>query len=109
MLRKSAECRFPTLAKSAVVAITLFVSACGELVSRDEFAGRVKDASESQVRKQAGKPTWIDDGTPGRVRWIYTARTFNIDDGNKFDKRAIVIFVPTGPEGALRVGDVQFE
>jgi len=93
-----------------VVAAACFVLAgCSEMLSREDFATRVKDKSDKEVATLVGKPAAVDASQPDRVAWIYNARTFNIEQGNKFDTKAVVVFSKTAPEGKLKATDVVFE
>ena len=79
------------------------------MVSRDDFAAREKDKSDTEVAKVVGKPAAVDTSAPDKVTWTYTSRTFNIQEGNKFDSKAIVVFSKAGSTGQLRATDVKFE
>ena len=65
--------------------------------------GTLKD----EVTKAVGKPAAVEESAPGQVKWIYNGRTFNVQDGNKFDSKAIVVFSKSGDR--LTVSDVSFE
>jgi hypothetical protein len=83
------------------------LSACSELMSRGDFEARVKDKAEHEVRKDIGKPAEVDKALDA-VKYVYVKRTFNIDDGNKFDSRTIVVFSPSH-DGSLKAKEVRFE
>ena len=91
------------------VAVSLVFAGCSEMLSRDDFTARVKDKSDAEVTKLVGKPAAVDTSAPGQVAWTYTSRTFNIEQGNKFDTKAVVVFNKAGSNGQLRVTDVKFE
>ena len=93
----------------AAVAAAVVFTGCSEMLSRDDFAARVKDKSDAEVTKLVGKPAAVDTSAPGQVAWTYTSRTFNIQEGNKFDSKAVVVFNKAGSNGQLRVTDVKFE
>jgi hypothetical protein len=95
---------------SAAIALTLGValSACSEMLSREDFAARVKDKSDVEVKQAIGKPAAVDE-KPDQVTWTYNSRTFNIEEGNKFDSKTVVVFSKAGTEGKLRAVDVKFE
>jgi hypothetical protein len=97
--------RFMKTAALALAALAL--TACSELMSRDDFEARVRDKAEHEVRKDIGKPAAIDAGADA-VKWIYVKRTFNIDARNKFDDRTIVVFSPSH-DGTLKAREVRFE
>lgn len=92
----------------AGVAACLIFAGCSEMMSRDDFAARVKDKSDTEVAKIVGKPTAVENGGD-QVMWTYTSRTFNIQEGNKFDTKAVVVFSKAGTNGQLRATDVKFE
>ena len=79
------------------------------MLSREDFATRVKDKSDTEVATLVGKPAAVDASKPDRVTWIYNSRTFNIQEGNKFDAKTAVVFSKSAPEGKLKATDVVFE
>jgi hypothetical protein len=79
------------------------------MLSRDDFAKRVKDKSDTDVAKLVGKPAAVDSSKPNEVTWTYNSRTFNIEAGNKFDAKTVVVFTKTGPDAKLKATDVKFE
>ena len=87
--------------------ITLFLAGCSEMVSRDDFTQRVQNKSDTEVAKLVGKPAAVEESSPSEVKWTYNGRTFNVQDGNKFDTKAIVVFSKSGDR--LTVMDVRFE
>jgi hypothetical protein len=92
---------------AAVAAAALMLTACAERMSRSDFEARVMDRAEHEVRKEIGKPAGVDTAGDA-VKWVYVKRTFNIDDGNKFDNRTIVVFSPAR-DGSLTAREVRFE
>lgn len=97
------------VAAVTAVAASLVFAGCSEMLSRDDFAARVKDKSDAEVAKLVGKPAAVDSSAPDRVTWTYTSRTFNIEEGNKFDSKAVVVFNKAGSNGQLKATDVRFE
>ena len=98
----------------AICALTAFAlgvvfAGCSEMLSRDDFAARVKDKSDKEVAKIVGKPAAVDDTKPNEVTWTYNSRTFNVDERNKFDSKAVVVFNKTPSDGSLKAVDVKFE
>ena len=106
---RSIENRFGAVVRVAIVATAFLVAGCGEKMSREDFATRIKDANEKQVAKVIGKADSVEQVAPDRVHWIYLSRTFNIEKGNTFDPKTIVVFTPSGSGGELKVSDVKFE
>ena len=88
-------------------AASFLLAGCSELVSRDDFTQRVQNKSDAEVTKAVGKPAAVAETTPGQVTWTYNGRTFNVQDHNKFDTKAIVVFSKSGDK--LTVTDVRFE
>jgi hypothetical protein len=96
------------LSRAAAIAVAaLVLSACAERMSRSDFESRVKDRAEHEVRKDIGKPAAVD-AAGDTVKWVYTKRTFNIEDGNKFDSRAVIVFSPAH-DGSLTAREIRFE
>jgi hypothetical protein len=95
---------------AAIGAVTLGValSACSEMLSREDFAARVKDKSDKEVAQSIGKPAQVAENGPN-VTWIYNSRTFNVEERNKFDSKAVVVFSKAPSGDQLRAVDVKFE
>lgn len=93
----------------ALIAVGLTLSGCAEKLSREDFTTRTKDKTEQEISKVMGKPARIDDADPTAVKWIYPDRTFNIEKGNSFDARAIVVFGPASPGSDRKAQDVMFD
>lgn len=96
---------------SVVLALSLGValSACSEMLSREDFAARVKDKSDAEVAKSVGKPAQVQTSDAGQVTWTYNSKTFNVEERNKFDSKSIVVFSKAPSDGSLRAVDVKFE
>lgn len=97
--------------RALLVAVTaglaLALSACGDISNREDFATGIKDKTETEVLKYAGKPVSVDSADPARVAWVYKARTFDVQTGRR-DNETDVIFSP-GSDGKLHVADVVFK
>jgi hypothetical protein len=85
----------------------LIFTACAEVENREDFATMVKNKTENEVMKFAGKPADVDKANPQRVTWIYKSRTFDVSTRTR-DAETAVIFSPN-PDGKLHVVDVQFK
>jgi hypothetical protein len=96
-----------TLWVAVTAAVILTLSACSELSNREDFAGQLKDKTEPEVMKYAGKPKSVDSSDPNRVAWVYKARTFDVQSGRR-DTETDVIFAP-GSDGKLHVAEVVFK
>jgi hypothetical protein len=100
---------FGRFAAAALVASSVFLAGCSEMLSRTDFTARIKDKSDTEVAKLIGKPAAVDASAPDRVTWVYNSRTFNVDDSNKFDSKTIVVFSKTAADGKLVATDIRFE
>jgi hypothetical protein len=89
-----------------VLAVLAF-SACSEVSNREDFASALKNKTEPEVVKYAGKPVQIDRSDPAHVTYVYKARTFDVPT-RKTDPETDVIFTPS-PDGQLHVAEVVFK
>lgn len=96
------------VAAVTVLAASFVLAGCSEMLSRDDFAARVKDKSDAEVAKSVGKPAAVESAAD-KVTWTYNSKTFNIEQGNKFDSKAIVVFSKAAADGQLEATDVRFE
>jgi hypothetical protein len=96
-----------TAAILVLVGCTVVFVGCSELSNREDFSVHVKDKTEAEVLKYAGKPAEVDDARPGRTSWIYKSRTFEVSS-RKTDANTVVIFSPAS-DGKLHVTEVLFE
>jgi hypothetical protein len=101
--------RSKTVCAVTAFALGLVFAGCSEMLSRDDFAARVKDKSDKEVTKLVGKPAAVDSTKPDEVTWTYNSRTFNVAERNKFDSKAVVVFNKAPADGSLRAVDVKFE
>jgi hypothetical protein len=92
-----------------LTAASLALAGCSGVQSREDFAAKVKDKSDKEVAKQIGKPASVTEVAPDQVAWTYNGRTFNIEQGNKFDTKAVVVFSKAAADGQLKAVDVKFE
>lgn len=91
----------------AGMAAALVLGACSPMENRDDFAMALKNKTDTEVLKYAGKPTTIDNTNPERVAWVYKSRTFDVET-RKTDPETDVIF-SSGSDGKLHVVDVVFK
>ena len=89
-----------------VLAVFAF-SGCTDLSNREDFESAMKNKSESEVVKYAGKPAEIDRSDPSHVKYIYKSRTFDVPT-RKTDAETDVIFTPSS-DGQLHVAEVVFK
>lgn len=90
-------------------AASLALAGCSGVQSREDFTAKVKDKSDKEVAKEIGKPATVTEIAPDQVAWTYNERTFNIEQGNKFDAKTVVVFNKAGADGQRKVVDVKFE
>jgi hypothetical protein len=83
------------------------MSGCGDMSNREDFESALKNKTEPEVVKYAGKPKEIDRSDPGHVKYVYKARTFDVPT-RKTDDETDVIFTPS-PDGQLHVAQVVFK
>lgn len=108
MFRTNIDDYLRTATAAAILGVCLAFGACSEKMNRDDFAQQLKGKTEQEVLKNAGKPNTRDDTKADRHVWTYTARTFDVQNQNKFDAKTVVIFSPS-TEGKMVVAEVLFE
>jgi hypothetical protein len=99
--------RLGTLGITTLAAACLVLGACSDIQNREDFASQIKNKTEPEVLKFAGKPANVDSTNPARVAWVYKARTFDVPTRTT-DAETDVIFTP-GEDGKLHVAEVQFK
>ncbi len=98
------------IAAALLVAAAMVLVGCAERVTREEFNSNVMHKSTSEVAKRFGNPKEVDESEPGKIRWIYTSKTFNIGDGTwTIDPKTIVVFSQPHPDADAIVHDVVYE
>jgi len=100
--------RVRAAATATLLAMCLLLGACAEKMNREDFATLLRNKTGPEVLKNTGKPTSVDESKGDRHVWTYTARTFDVQNQNKVDAKAIVIFSPSA-EGKMVVSEVKFE
>ena len=95
------------LAATATILAVFAFGACSEVSNRDDFAAALKNKTEPEVIRYAGKPNQIDRSDPKHVMYVYKARTFDVPT-RKTDPETDVIFTPS-PDGQLHVAEVVFK
>ena len=99
--------KFRALCVTVTIAAFLVFSGCSEMSNREDFATLLKNKSEPEVLKLAGKPAAEDRANPNHVVWIYKSRTFDVPT-RRTDPETDVIFTPSS-DGKLHVTDVVFK
>jgi hypothetical protein len=92
---------------AASAAMAFAYSGCSDVSNREDFASQLKNKTEDEVIKYAGKPASVDKTDPAHVMWVYKSRTFDVPT-RKTDAETDVIFT-TGGDGKLHVADVVFK
>ena len=90
-----------------VLSAMLLAGGCAERANREDFAAMVKNKTEQEVAKYAGKPDAVDDTKTADLRWVYKSRTFDVTT-RKTDANTIVVFGPSS-DGKRHVVEVRFE
>jgi hypothetical protein len=93
---------------AAVALLTGLLTACGEIVSRDDFVNFTKDKTSDEVASKFGKPATTDESDPSRVIWTYHNVTFEAGASSKRDTKTTVTFKREA-SGKLRVAEVKFQ
>ncbi|MES2564496.1 MAG: hypothetical protein V4637_17505 [Pseudomonadota bacterium] len=89
------------------VAAALAFSGCAETTNREDFTSQLKNKTEPEVLKWAGKPAQVDAAKPEQTAWVYKSRTFDVGT-RKTDPKTTVLFTP-GADGKLHVSEVKFD
>ena len=87
---------------------SLALSACSERQNKEDFASQLKNKTEPEVLKLAGKPERVENSNPERVTWVYKSRTFDVAT-RKTDEETDVIFAPSPEDKKLHVTEVTFK
>lgn len=95
------------VAVAASLVAAVLSAGCAETTNREDFASQLKNKTEEQVLKFAGKPAAINAEKPEHPAWIYKSRTFDVAT-RKSDAKTTVIFSPAA-DGKLHVAEVVFE
>ncbi len=99
--------RVRALAAAASVLALIVSSGCAETMNREDFASGLKNKTEEQVLKYAGKPAAVNAERPDHPTWIYKDRTFDVAT-RKSDPKTSVVFSPAD-DGKLHVVEVVFQ
>ena len=90
----------------AAVAGMLTFAGCSDIQNREDFASALKNKTEPEVLKYAGKPAEVDAVKPELTAWIYKSRTFDVQT-RQTDPKTTVLF-KTSEDGKLHVSEVKF-
>ena len=91
----------------AALAAAVLLNGCSPIENREDFANLLKNKTEDEVLKFAGKPVNIDRTNPDRVAYVYKSRTFDVAT-RKTDPETDVIFASSS-DGKLHVTTVEFK
>jgi hypothetical protein len=89
------------------IAAAALAFGCSDVANRDDFASALKNKTEPEVLRYAGKPVQVDRSDPSRVTYIYKSRTFDVPT-RKTDPETDVVFTPSS-DGQLHVAEVVFK
>jgi hypothetical protein len=92
---------------AASAAAMMVLNACSPIENREDFATQLRNKTEDEVLKFAGKPANVDRSNSDRVAWVYKSRTFDVAS-RRTDSETNVIF-SSGPDGKLHVTEVEFK
>lgn len=91
----------------AAMAAAVLIGGCAERTNREDFTSLLRNKTEQEVAKIAGKPAEVRTLDPKHVVWIYKARTFDVAT-RQADPHTTVTFAP-GDDGKLHVAQIRFE
>ncbi len=63
---------------AGALAAAILLGGCSPIENREDFANQIKNKTEGEVLKFAGKPSNVDRSNPERVAWVYKSRTFDV-------------------------------
>ena len=85
------------------------MAGCGDVYVHEEFDKSTLNKTDAEVLSTIGKPTTVDANDPAHVTWTYYAKTFDIDNQNKRDIKAVLTLEPDATTHNLKVVKVQYE
>ena len=91
-----------------LIFVVLTLSACGQVLSREDLITAVVGKSEQEVTQQLGKPDAVEDSNSARVTWTYNRKTFDLEHQNKVDSKAMLLFERDKGGNNRRVTKVDF-
>ena len=100
-------CSAKRLRVVTMILAVLAFGGCTDLSNREDFESAMKNKTETEVVKYAGKPAEIDRSDPKHVKYVYKSRTFDVPT-RKTDPETDVIFTPSS-DGQLHVAEVVFK
>ena len=98
-----------SLRTALFVIATLALAGCGDVYVHEEFNKLAMNKSDAEVKESLGKPTSIDATNPQHVLWTYYSKTFDVDNQNKRDIKAVVIFEPDPATKTLKAVKVEYQ
>jgi hypothetical protein len=91
---------------ACALAALMLVAACSRPFSRDDFTTAVMGKSEQEVMTAIGKPASVKEDDAEHATWTYSRQTFDLNNQNRMDSSATVIF--QGPAGKRYATKVDF-
>ena len=98
-----------SLATALFAIATLALAACGDVYVHEEFNKLAMNKSDAEVQESLGKPTSVDATNPQHVLWTYYSKTFDVENQNKRDIKAVVVFEPDPATKKLKVVKVEYQ
>ena len=108
MKRFAAGRKFRIAAAGIVAAAILGLAGCQPVQTRDDFKGTVMNKTPDEVQSRLGKPHTVDESDPSKLVWIYNEVTFDLENNNKRDPKARVIFTRGAAASKPSVVEVDF-
>ena len=90
-------------------AAILAMAGCGDVYVHEEFDKSTMNKTDAEVLSTIGKPTAVDANDPAHVTWTYYAKTFDIENQNKRDIKAVLTLEPDAATHTLKVVKVQYQ
>jgi len=93
---------------AVVLATAALLAACSGGYQRGIFQGYVIDATEEEITNKIGKPDTVDNSKPEAPRWVYNKKTFDPDNQNRNDEKAIIVLKKDPKTGKMVGAEVVF-
>lgn len=100
--------KHPIKRLALVLAAAALLAACSGAYTRGIFHGYVVGATEEQITSKLGKPDAVDASDPNALRWTYNKKTFDPDNMNKQDDKAVVVLKKDAQTGRFVGAEVVY-
>ena len=98
-----------TLGTALLTVAMLVMAGCGNVYVHEEFDKLTMNKSATEVEGAIGKPTAVDTNNPAHVTWTYYSKTFDIENQNKRDIKAVLVLEPDQSTKQLKVVKVEYQ